>query len=131
MPASAWRCRPTRSGPTRRSAGSPRGRAGGASKTRASPRCGGPARRLREPDRRISMRLVKGAYWDSEIKRAQERGLVGYPVFTRKPNTDVPYLACARLLENSERIYPQFATHNAHTIAQVAEIFGGDANRFE
>ena len=87
--------------------------------------------RLRETDRRISMRLVKGAYWDSEIKRAQERGLAGYPVFTRKPNTDVSYLACARLLEGSERIYPQFATHNAHTIAQVAEIFGGDASRFE
>jgi RHH-type proline utilization regulon transcriptional repressor/proline dehydrogenase/delta 1-pyrroline-5-carboxylate dehydrogenase len=88
--------------------------------------------RLREHDRRITMRLVKGAYWDSEIKRAQERGLSGYPVFTRKSNTDVSYLACARLLEGAgERIYPQFATHNAHTIAHVAEIFGGDANRFE
>jgi RHH-type proline utilization regulon transcriptional repressor/proline dehydrogenase/delta 1-pyrroline-5-carboxylate dehydrogenase len=88
--------------------------------------------RLKATDRRITLRLVKGAYWDSEIKRAQERGLVGYPVFTRKPNTDVSYLACARLLESAgERIYPQFATHNAHTIAQVAEIFGGDANRFE
>ncbi|HET9864589.1 MAG TPA: bifunctional proline dehydrogenase/L-glutamate gamma-semialdehyde dehydrogenase PutA, partial [Steroidobacteraceae bacterium] len=90
------------------------------------------ARRLRAADRRITLRLVKGAYWDSEIKRAQERGLAGYPVFTRKVNTDVSYLACARLLERAgERIYPQFATHNAHTIAQVAEIFGGDANRFE
>jgi RHH-type proline utilization regulon transcriptional repressor/proline dehydrogenase/delta 1-pyrroline-5-carboxylate dehydrogenase len=90
------------------------------------------AHRLRDADRRITLRLVKGAYWDSEIKRAQERGLPGYPVFTRKPNTDVSYLACARLLESAgERIYPQFATHNAHTIAQVAEIFGGDANRFE
>jgi RHH-type proline utilization regulon transcriptional repressor/proline dehydrogenase/delta 1-pyrroline-5-carboxylate dehydrogenase len=89
-------------------------------------------KRLRETDRRISVRLVKGAYWDSEIKRAQERGLAGYPVFTRKPNTDVSYLACARLLEHAgERIYPQFATHNAHTIAHVAEVFGGDANRFE
>ncbi len=87
--------------------------------------------RLRATDRRITLRLVKGAYWDSEIKRAQERGLAGYPVFTRKPNTDVSYLACARLLESAERIYPQFATHNAHTIAQVAEIFGGDPNRFE
>ena len=88
--------------------------------------------RLKATDRRITLRLVKGAYWDSEIKRAQERGLVGYPVFTRKPNTDVSYLACARLLESAgERIYPQFATHNAHTIAHVAEIFGGDANRFE
>jgi RHH-type proline utilization regulon transcriptional repressor/proline dehydrogenase/delta 1-pyrroline-5-carboxylate dehydrogenase len=89
-------------------------------------------RRLRETDRRITLRLVKGAYWDSEIKRAQERGLDGYPVFTRKPNTDVSYLACARLLESaSDRIYAQFATHNAHTIAHVAEVFGGDANRFE
>jgi RHH-type proline utilization regulon transcriptional repressor/proline dehydrogenase/delta 1-pyrroline-5-carboxylate dehydrogenase len=89
-------------------------------------------KRLRETDRRITLRLVKGAYWDSEIKRAQERGLAGYPVFTRKPNTDVSYLACARLLESAgDRIYPQFATHNAHTIAHVAEVFGGDANRFE
>ena len=88
--------------------------------------------RLRATDRRITLRLVKGAYWDSEIKRAQERGLAGYPVFTRKSNTDVSYLACARLLESAgERVYPQFATHNAHTIAQVAEVFGGDANRFE
>jgi RHH-type proline utilization regulon transcriptional repressor/proline dehydrogenase/delta 1-pyrroline-5-carboxylate dehydrogenase len=89
------------------------------------------AKRLRETDRRITVRLVKGAYWDSEIKRAQERGLAGYPVFTRKPNTDVSYLACARLLESAERIYPQFATHNAHTIAHVAELFGGDVGRFE
>ena len=78
------------------------------------------------------LRLVKGAYWDSEIKRAQERGLPGYPVFTRKSNTDVSYLACAKLLESAgDRIYPQFATHNAHTIAHVAEVFGGDASRFE
>jgi RHH-type proline utilization regulon transcriptional repressor/proline dehydrogenase/delta 1-pyrroline-5-carboxylate dehydrogenase len=88
--------------------------------------------RLKATDRRITLRLVKGAYWDSEIKRAQERGLAGYPVFTRKPNTDVAYLACAKLLESAgERIYPQFATHNAHTIAHVAEVFGGDVNRFE
>jgi RHH-type proline utilization regulon transcriptional repressor/proline dehydrogenase/delta 1-pyrroline-5-carboxylate dehydrogenase len=89
------------------------------------------AKRVREADRRVTVRLVKGAYWDSEIKRAQERGLPGYPVFTRKPNTDVSYLACARLLEGAERIYPQFATHNAHTIAHVAELFGGDVDRFE
>jgi RHH-type proline utilization regulon transcriptional repressor/proline dehydrogenase/delta 1-pyrroline-5-carboxylate dehydrogenase len=89
-------------------------------------------RTLRDTDRRITLRLVKGAYWDSEIKRAQERGLAGYPVFTRKSNTDVSYLACARLLEGAgDRIYPQFATHNAHTIAHVAELFGGDATRFE
>ena len=88
--------------------------------------------RLESSDRRITLRLVKGAYWDSEIKRAQERGLAGYPVFTRKANTDVSYLACAKLLESAgERIYPQFATHNAHTIAHVAEVFGGDASRFE
>src|SRR5688572_8030605 len=88
--------------------------------------------RLKSADRRITLRLVKGAYWDSEIKRAQERGLAGYPVFTRKANTDVSYLACAKLLESAgERIYPQFATHNAHTIAHVAEVFGGDADRFE
>jgi RHH-type proline utilization regulon transcriptional repressor/proline dehydrogenase/delta 1-pyrroline-5-carboxylate dehydrogenase len=89
-------------------------------------------RTVRETDRRITVRLVKGAYWDSEIKRAQERGLAGYPVFTRKSNTDVSYLACAKLLESAgDRIYPQFATHNAHTIAHVAEVFGGDATRFE
>jgi RHH-type proline utilization regulon transcriptional repressor/proline dehydrogenase/delta 1-pyrroline-5-carboxylate dehydrogenase len=87
--------------------------------------------RLKSSDRRLTLRLVKGAYWDSEIKRAQERGLAGYPVFTRKPNTDVSFLACAKLLESAgDRIYPQFATHNAHTIAHVAELFG-DAGRFE
>jgi RHH-type proline utilization regulon transcriptional repressor/proline dehydrogenase/delta 1-pyrroline-5-carboxylate dehydrogenase len=89
-------------------------------------------RRIKAADRRITLRLVKGAYWDSEIKRAQERGLAGYPVFTRKANTDVSYLACAKLLESAgDRIYPQFATHNAHTIAHIAELFGADANRFE
>jgi RHH-type proline utilization regulon transcriptional repressor/proline dehydrogenase/delta 1-pyrroline-5-carboxylate dehydrogenase len=88
--------------------------------------------RLAASDRRITLRLVKGAYWDSEIKRAQERGLAGYPVFTRKANTDVSYLACAKLLAGAgDRIYPQFATHNAHTIAHVAQVFGGDASRFE
>ncbi len=90
------------------------------------------ARRVRELDRRITLRLVKGAYWDSEVKRAQERGHASYPVFTRKPNTDVSYMACARLLEtHTDRIYPQFATHNAHTIAYVAQVFGGQASRFE
>ena len=69
---------------------------------------------------RIPVRLVKGAYWDTEIKRAQVQGLAGYPVFTRKAHTDVSYLACARaLLEAGERVYPMFATHNAHTIAWV------------
>jgi RHH-type proline utilization regulon transcriptional repressor/proline dehydrogenase/delta 1-pyrroline-5-carboxylate dehydrogenase len=70
--------------------------------------------------RRIPVRLVKGAYWDSEIKRAQERGLDGYPVFTRKAATDVSYLACARdLLAAPEAFYPQFATHNAYAVAYV------------
>jgi RHH-type proline utilization regulon transcriptional repressor/proline dehydrogenase/delta 1-pyrroline-5-carboxylate dehydrogenase len=73
--------------------------------------------------RRITVRLVKGAYWDSEIKRAQERGLEGYPVFTRKVTTDVAYLACAgRLFSHADVIYPQFATHNAHSIASVLEL---------
>ena len=71
-------------------------------------------------DRRVMVRLVKGAYWDTEIKRAQVLGLAGYPVFTRKANTDVSYIACARkLLSMTDRIYPQFATHNAHTAAAI------------
>ncbi len=70
---------------------------------------------------RIPVRLVKGAYWDTEVKRAQVQGLAGYPVFTRKSHTDICYLACARaLLEAGERVYPMFATHNAHTIAWVS-----------
>ncbi|HEY1795278.1 MAG TPA: bifunctional proline dehydrogenase/L-glutamate gamma-semialdehyde dehydrogenase PutA [Stellaceae bacterium] len=75
--------------------------------------------------RRLMVRLVKGAYWDSEIKRAQERGLDSYPVFTRKVATDVSYLACARrLFAAGTRIFPQFATHNAHTLAAVLEVAG-------
>jgi RHH-type transcriptional regulator, proline utilization regulon repressor / proline dehydrogenase / delta 1-pyrroline-5-carboxylate dehydrogenase len=75
--------------------------------------------------RRLMVRLVKGAYWDTEIKRAQEGGQAGYPVFTRKAATDVSYLACARrLLAHADRLYPQFATHNAHTIATVLELAG-------
>jgi len=67
---------------------------------------------------RIPIRLVKGAYWDAEIKYAQVEGYAGYPVFTRKANTDVSYIACAKVvLGNREAFYPQFATHNAHTIA--------------
>ncbi|MCO5069640.1 MAG: bifunctional proline dehydrogenase/L-glutamate gamma-semialdehyde dehydrogenase PutA [Rhizobiaceae bacterium] len=74
-------------------------------------------------DRTIMVRLVKGAYWDTEIKRAQVMGLPGYPVFTRKPNTDVSYLACARkLLSMTDRIYPQFAGHNAHTVAAILSM---------
>ncbi len=73
--------------------------------------------------RRLAVRLVKGAYWDGEIKAAQERGLPGYPVFTRKAATDVSYLACARrLLADPVAFYPAFATHNAHTAAAVAEL---------
>ena len=74
-------------------------------------------------DRRIMVRLVKGAYWDSEIKLAQEAGLDGFSVWSRKAETDVSYLAnAARLLDLSDRIYPQFATHNAHTMAMVIEM---------
>lgn len=75
--------------------------------------------------RRVTCRLVKGAYWDSEIKRAQELGLESYPVFTRKENTDLSYLACARaLLDAGEVIYPQFATHNAHSAAAIMHMAG-------
>ena len=78
--------------------------------------------------RRIPVRLVKGAYWDSEIKRAQEQGLDDYPVFTRKLATDVSYLACARrLLAGGEAFYPQFATHNAQTLASIVELAGDRA----
>jgi len=81
--------------------------------------------------RRIPVRLVKGAYWDSEIKHAQVEGYAGYPVFTRKANTDVSYIACARaLLANRQAFYPQFATHNAHTIAVITEL-AGDRLDFE
>ncbi|MBV9975833.1 MAG: bifunctional proline dehydrogenase/L-glutamate gamma-semialdehyde dehydrogenase PutA [Hyphomicrobiales bacterium] len=76
-------------------------------------------------DRRFMVRLVKGAYWDTEIKRAQERGLAGYPVFTRKAMTDLNYMACAeKLLSLRPRIYPQIATHNALTVASVLERAG-------
>ncbi len=81
----------------------------------------------RNTGRRWYVRLVKGAYWDAEIKRAQENGLAGYPVYTRKPNTDVSYLACAHKLFDAgiERVYPQFATHNAQTIAAVYHLAHG------
>lgn len=81
------------------------------------------ARRIR---RRLQVRLVKGAYWDAEIKRAQIDGLPAYPVFTRKQNTDVSYLACTkRLFSHADALYPMFATHNAHTIAAVKTIAKG------
>ncbi|MCJ2133928.1 trifunctional transcriptional regulator/proline dehydrogenase/L-glutamate gamma-semialdehyde dehydrogenase [Methylobacterium sp. J-026] len=82
------------------------------------------ARRSR---RRLMVRLVKGAYWDSEIKRAQVDGLSDFPVFTRKVHTDVSYLACARrLLDAPDAVFPQFATHNAQTLATIVEMAGPD-----
>ena len=75
--------------------------------------------------------LVKGAYWDTEVKRAQEQGLSHYPVFTRKVNTDVSYLACAQfLLANRKRFYPQFATHNANSVAAI-KVIAGDVGGYE
>ncbi len=74
-------------------------------------------------DRKIMVRLVKGAYWDTEVKRAQVEGLKDYPVFTRKAATDVSYILCAeKLLKLTDRIYPQFATHNAHSVAAILEL---------
>jgi RHH-type transcriptional regulator, proline utilization regulon repressor / proline dehydrogenase / delta 1-pyrroline-5-carboxylate dehydrogenase len=85
----------------------------------------------RSESRKMMLRLVKGAYWDTEIKRAQERGLDGYPVFTRKAMTDLNYVACARkLLELRPQIFPQFATHNALTVATILELCG-DSGGFE
>ncbi len=75
--------------------------------------------------RRLMVRLVKGAYWDAEIKISQVLGLEGYPVFTRKQATDVSYIACAKkILSYSDCIYPQFGTHNAHTVATILEMAG-------
>lgn len=86
-------------------------------------------------DRRIMVRLVKGAYWDAEIKRAQVAGMTGFPVFTHKAATDISYIASARkLLGMTDRIYPQFATHNAHTVAAVldmADQMGQSRDAFE
>ena len=85
----------------------------------------------RQHGRRMMVRLVKGAYWDTEIKRAQERGLDGYGVFTRKAATDLSYLACARrMLDMRDVIYPQFATHNALTVATIIEM-AEDRSGFE
>ena len=82
-------------------------------------------------DRKIMVRLVKGAYWDTEIKRAQVLGLASFPVFTRKQSTDVSYIANAKkLLAMTDRIYPQFATHNAHTVAAVLDM-APDLSSFE
>ncbi len=82
--------------------------------------------------KKMMLRLVKGAYWDSEIKIAQVNGLDDYPVFTRKASTDVSYQACASvLLDNRASIFPQFATHNAYTMAYILERAGGDLRGFE
>ena len=82
-------------------------------------------------DRKLAVRLVKGAYWDGEIKNSQVQGLGNYPVFTRKTSTDVSYLAGARFLfDHPDRLYPQFATHNAHSAAAVLEM-AGDTDGFE
>jgi RHH-type proline utilization regulon transcriptional repressor/proline dehydrogenase/delta 1-pyrroline-5-carboxylate dehydrogenase len=84
------------------------------------------AETARSLDRRLMVRLVKGAYWDTEVKRAQERGLADYPVFTRKAMTDLSYMSCVtRLLAARPHLYPQFATHNALTVASVIEQAGG------
>lgn len=82
--------------------------------------------------RRLCVRLVKGAYWDSEIKKTQEKGLIDYPVFTRKIFTDISYLATAqKMLANQTEIYPQFATHNAYTVATIQEIAAGREFEFQ
>src|SRR3984957_16187492 len=79
-------------------------------------------------NRRMMVRLVKGAYWDTEIKRAQERGLDDYPVFTRKAMTDLNYIACTQKLWTlRRRLFPQFATHNALTVATVLELADGES----
>ncbi|TAL94360.1 MAG: bifunctional proline dehydrogenase/L-glutamate gamma-semialdehyde dehydrogenase PutA [Paraburkholderia sp.] len=86
----------------------------------------------RSTGRRINVRLVKGAYWDTEIKLAQDAGAAGYPVFTRKVHSDVSYIACARvLLDAPDAIFPQFATHNAFSIAAVHTLAGGKEYEFQ
>jgi RHH-type proline utilization regulon transcriptional repressor/proline dehydrogenase/delta 1-pyrroline-5-carboxylate dehydrogenase len=83
-------------------------------------------------DRKMMVRLVKGAYWDTEIKNSQKDGDEHFPVFTRKSSTDVSYHACAnKLLDYRETIYPQFATHNAYTAATIVELAGDDKDGFE
>ena len=107
---SAWRSRPMASAPGRPSPG--------------------PMRSARRPAGGSRSRLVKGAYWDSEIKRTQEQGLADYPLFTRKAATDVSYLACARDMLAAKNIFPAFATHNALTVATILE-WAGDSRDFE
>src|SRR6185369_14467515 len=101
-------------------------------KKRARPLCKWVADAARAHGRKLMVRLVKGAYWDTEIKAAQVAGLPDYPVFTRKVATDVSYLACAKvLLDASDVIYPAFATHNANTIGQVKALAGDRAFEFQ
>jgi RHH-type proline utilization regulon transcriptional repressor/proline dehydrogenase/delta 1-pyrroline-5-carboxylate dehydrogenase len=89
------------------------------------------AQLARDTNRKIPVRLVKGAYWDSEVKRAQEQGLEDYPVFTRKAATDASYQACAKFMLNSrDALYPQFATHNAQTLAAILAM-GDDFKGYE
>ena len=90
------------------------------------------ARIARTHGLKFMVRLVKGAYWDGEIKRAQEQGLAGYPVFTHKTHTDISYLACAQaLIGHADVIYPQFATHNAGTIAAILQMARAQGAAFE
>ncbi|HJP67948.1 MAG TPA: bifunctional proline dehydrogenase/L-glutamate gamma-semialdehyde dehydrogenase PutA, partial [Sphingomicrobium sp.] len=99
---------------------------------RAAPLCDWVIAAARAHGRKLMCRLVKGAYWDTEIKAGQVGGLPDYPVFTRKVSTDVSYLACARkLLEASDVIYPAFATHNANTIGQVKALAGDREFEFQ
>jgi RHH-type proline utilization regulon transcriptional repressor/proline dehydrogenase/delta 1-pyrroline-5-carboxylate dehydrogenase len=99
---------------------------------RAAPLCDWVVEAARAQGRKLMVRLVKGAYWDTEIKAAQVGGLTDYPVFTRKVATDVSYLACAcKLLAASEVIYPAFATHNANTIGQVKALAGDRQFEFQ
>jgi RHH-type proline utilization regulon transcriptional repressor/proline dehydrogenase/delta 1-pyrroline-5-carboxylate dehydrogenase len=99
---------------------------------RAAPLCDWVADAARAHGRKLMVRLVKGAYWDTEIKAAQVAGLPDYPVFTRKIATDVSYLACAKkLLDAGEIIYPAFATHNANTIGQVKALAAGRPFEFQ
>jgi len=86
----------------------------------------------KKTNKQIPIRLVKGAYWDSEIKHAQVNGLQHYPVFTKKEYTDASYIACARLmLENNDYIYPQFATHNALTASAIIGMAGNKPYEFQ
>lgn len=87
----------------------------------------------RKQGKHMRVRLVKGAYWDSEIKHAQEQGLQNYPVFTRKISTDVSYLACAKILLNDmqDAIYPQFATHNAYTVSAILTMLSKPDKNFQ